>query len=44
MEGFQLFAARPVPQSSVGQHAVDVEDHEAHAARPRERIGSEVLH
>src|SRR4051812_12217126 len=39
VEGLQLLAARPVPQSAVRQYAVDVEDDEAHALGPRERIG-----
>ena len=44
VKGFQLLAARPIPQPAVRQHAVDVEDDEAHALGPRERIGGEVLH
>src|SRR5688572_24697523 len=31
-EAFQLLAAGAVEQGAVGQHAVDVEDHQAHAA------------
>ena len=44
MERLQLLAGGPVPEPAVGEHAVDVEDHEPDAPRPFQRVGGGELH
>src|SRR6185436_5160642 len=44
MEGLDLAAVGAVPEAAVGEHAVDVEDHQLDSPRPVERVGSGELH
>jgi len=44
MEHLELLPAGTVPESAVGEHPVDVEDHEAHAPGPFQGVGSGEWH
>src|SRR3954467_2423352 len=42
-ECLQLLAARAVPERAVGEHAIDVENHQANAPRPLQDLSHDLF-